>query len=140
MKHGRVSPHLQVSYRLDLRVFDVVVSGFFDSVGLYHRPTEQQRAAAREWIDLLGITDLSDRLFSRLSYGERRLVIIVRALVKQPELLALDEPCQGLDPVNRRRVLAMVDRIGFDTPTQILYVTHQQDEMPGCVTNVLRLG
>ena len=137
---GHVSPHLQVGYRLDLRVFDVVVSGFFDSVGLYRKPTEQQRAEAREWIDLLGITDLSDRIFSRLSYGERRLVIIVRALVKRPELLALDEPCQGLDPTNRRKVLAMIDRIGFDTPTQILYVTHRQDEMPRCVTNVLRLG
>ncbi len=137
---GHVSPHLQVGYRLDLRVFDVVVSGFFDSVGLYRRPTQQQRAAAREWIDLLGINNLSERIFSRLSYGERRLVIIVRALVKRPELLALDEPCQGLDPTNRRQVLALIDRIGGDTPTQILYVTHRQDEMPRCITNVLRLG
>ena len=129
---GHVSSHLQV--------FDVVVSGFFDSTGLYRRPTEAQQAAAREWIQRLGITDLRDRIFSQLSYGERRLVIIVQALVKNPELLALDEPCQGLDPANRRRVLSMVDRIGFDTPTQILYVTHHQDEMPICITNVLRLG
>jgi molybdate transport system ATP-binding protein len=73
---GHVSPHLQVRYRLDMRVFDVVVSGFFDSVGLYRRPTEQQRTAAKEWIDLLGIADLSDRIFNQLSYGERRLAII----------------------------------------------------------------
>jgi molybdate transport system ATP-binding protein len=137
---GLVSPHLQAGYRLDLRVFDVVVSGFFDSTGLYRRPTEQQQAAAAEWIERLGIADLRDRIFSQLSYGERRLVIIVRALVKNPELLALDEPCQGLDPANRRRVLSMVDCIAFDTPTQILYVTHRRDEMPRCITNVLRLG
>jgi molybdate transport system ATP-binding protein len=136
---GLVSPHLQAGYRLDLRVFDVVVSGFFDSTGLYRRPTEEQRAAAARWIERLGIADLRERIFSRLSYGERRLVIIVRALVKDPELLALDEPCQGLDPANRGRVLAMVDRIGFETSTQILYVTHRQDEMPRCITNVLRL-
>ena len=90
--------------------------------------------------NLLGINDLRDRIFSQLSYGERRLVIIVRALVKNPELLALDEPCQGLDPANRKQVLSMVDRIGFHTPTQILYVTHRRDEMPRCITNVLRLG
>ena len=102
--------------------------------------TEQQQAAATEWIERLGIADLRDRIFSQLSYGERRLVIIVRALVKNPELLALDEPCQGLDPANRRRVLSMVDCIAFDTPTQILYVTHRRDEMPRCITNVLRLG
>jgi molybdate transport system ATP-binding protein len=137
---GHVSPHLQAGYRLDLRVFDVVVSGFFDSVGLYRRPSEGQRAAAREWIQRLGIESLSDRVFSQLSYGERRLVIIVRALVKSPELLALDEPCQGLDPANRARVIAMVDRIGFETPTAILYVTHRKDEMPRCITHTLRLS
>jgi molybdate transport system ATP-binding protein len=88
----------------------------------------------------MGIGDLQERIFSRLSYGERRLVIIVRALVKSPELLTLDEPCQGLDPSHRRQVLTMVDRIAFHTPTQILYVTHRRDEMPRCITNVLRLG
>ena len=67
-------------------------------------------------------------------------MIIVRALVKSPELLALDEPCQGLDPANRRQVLSMIDRIGLGTPTQILYVTHKREEMPRCITNVLRLG
>jgi len=137
---GHVSPHLQVNYRLDLTVFDVVVSGFFDSVGLYRRPSEEQRAAARQWIQRLGIESLSERVFGQLSYGERRLAIIVRALVKSPELLALDEPCQGLDPANRARVIAMVDRIGFHSPTAILYVTHRQDEMPRCITHTLRLG
>jgi molybdate transport system ATP-binding protein len=137
---GLVSPHLQAGYRLDLRVFDVVVSGFFDSTGLYRWPTDEQEAAAAQWIKRLGIGYLRERIFSQLSYGERRLVIIVRALVKSPELLALDEPCQGLDPANRRQVLSMIERIGLDTPTQILYVTHRPDEMPRCVTNVLRLG
>ncbi len=136
---GLVSPHLQAGYRLDLRVFDVVVSGFFDSTGLYRQPTAEQRNKAAEWIEKLGIGELQDRVFSRLSYGERRLVIIVRALVKNPELLAFDEPCQGLDPANRRRVLSMIDHIGFHTSTQILYVTHRMEEMPRCVTNILRL-
>ncbi|MBN1837107.1 MAG: ATP-binding cassette domain-containing protein [Spirochaetales bacterium] len=136
---GQVSPHLQAGYRLDLPVFDVVASGFFDSVGLYRRPTQAQRESAREWIERLGIGELAERAFSQLSYGERRLVIMVRALVKSPEILALDEPCQGLDPANRRRVIALVDRIGFETPTAILYVTHRQDEMPRCITHTLRL-
>jgi molybdate transport system ATP-binding protein len=137
---GLVSPHLQAGYSLIMRVFDVVVSGFFDSTGLYREPTGEQKSAAAEWIDRLGITDLQDRTFSRLSYGERRLVIIVRALVKSPDILALDEPCQGLDPVNRKRVLSMVDKVGISTPTQILYVTHHSDEIPRCITNTLRLG
>ena len=137
---GLVSPHLQAGYGLKMRVFDVVVSGFFDSTGLYREPTDEQKGAAAEWIARLGIADLQDRMFSRLSYGERRLVIIVRALAKSPDILALDEPCQGLDPANRKRVLSMIDTVGFSTPTQILYVTHHQDEIPRCITNTLRLG
>ena len=88
----------------------------------------------------MGIEALSDRVFSQLSYGERRLAIIVRALVKSPELLGLDEPCQGLDPANRARLLAMVDRIGFETATAIIYVTHRKDEMPRCITHTLTLS
>ena len=136
---GLVSPHLQANYRLDLSVFDVVVSGFFDSTGLYREPNEDQKEAAKEWIERLGIAELQDRIFSRLSYGERRLAIIVRALVKSPVILALDEPTQGLDPANRKRVLSMIDHVGLHTPTQILYVTHRREEMPKCITNILRL-
>jgi molybdate transport system ATP-binding protein len=51
------------------------------------------------------------RLFP-LSYGEKRLALIARAMVKSPELLILDEPCQGLDRANREMVLALMERIG----------------------------
>ena len=76
---------------------------------------------------------------SRLSYGEKRLVLVARAMVKSPELLILDEPCQGLDRANREMVLALMEGIGRQTDTGIIYVTHHETEMIPCIQHVLKL-
>ena len=136
---GIVSSDLQVRYRRDITVRDVVASGLFDSVGLYRRLTSEQREQVECWLDFFGIADLSERIFTRLSYGERRLVLLARAMVKSPEMLILDEPCQGLDRENRRLFLEMVEMIGTRTDTTLLYVTHFEDELPACIDHVLPL-
>ncbi len=84
---GVVSPELQLRYRKPGSVREVVLSGFFDSIGLYRRPDTEQEKLADEWLNILGMKDRADRPFSRLSYGEKRLALIVRAMVKSPELL-----------------------------------------------------
>jgi molybdate transport system ATP-binding protein len=68
------------------------------------------------------------------------MALIARAMVKSPMILILDEPCQGLDPVNQALVLDLVNRIGTGTPTRLIYVTHHPDEIPYCTTHILRLG
>jgi molybdate transport system ATP-binding protein len=65
------------------------------------------------------------------------MVLVARAMVKSPPILILDEPCSGLDETNRRRVLALIDRIGRETRTQMLYVSHEAGEMPACITRRL---
>ncbi len=85
------------------------------------------------------MTDRANRLFTRLSYGEKRLALIVRAMVKSPELLILDEPCQGLDGANRERVLSLMEGIGEGTETDLIYVTHHEEEMIACIHHILRL-
>lgn len=134
-----VSAHLQINYRKKIRAFDVVLSGFFDSIGLYRRATSEQRATAAQWVENLGIAGQADKMFDQLSYGERRLVLIARAMVKTPVLLILDEPCQGLDKVNRRMVLDLVELVGTRSDTRLIYVTHHPDEIPPCITHILRL-
>jgi molybdate transport system ATP-binding protein len=136
---GVVSPELQLRYRKPVRVRDVVLSGFFDSIGLYHRPDRDQEATADRWLTILGMTDLADRIFTRTSYGEKRLTLIARAMVKAPELLILDEPCQGLDGANRERVLALMEEIGERTETGLIYITHHEEEMIPCIDHILRL-
>lgn len=139
-KIGVVSPELQVRYRKGIQARDVVASGLFDSIGLFRRLNPEERRTVEDWMDLLGILPMAERVFDRLSYGERRMVLIARAMVKSPPLLILDEPCQGLDPANRRKMLKLIDRIGAGTGTRIIYVSHYEEEIPSCINRVLRLG
>ena len=138
-KIGLVSSELQIHYRKTISALDVVASGFFDSIGLYRRCTPEQLFTARSWVGWFGLQHLLGQRFDKLSYGEQRMVLLARAVVKSPLLLILDEPCQGLDPTNRQSLLRMVDRVGTATATQILFATHYPDEIPTCITHHLRL-
>ena len=139
-KIGVVSPELQVKYRRGIQVRDVVASGLFSSIGLFRRLGAGQRRVVEDWMDLLGILPMAERPFDGLSYGERRMALIARAMVKSPLLLILDEPCQGLDRANRRSMLKLIDRIGSSTNTRIIYVSHYEEEIPTCTNRVLRLA
>ncbi len=136
---GLLSTEFQVAYRREASGWEVVVSGFHDSVGLYERSSPAEEASARELLAQLGLQELADRDFGSLSGGEQRLLLLARAMVKRPKLLVLDEPCQGLDPANRARVLAMIDRIVAGAKADLIYVSHHRDELPRCLTHLLEL-
>ena len=135
---GLVSAEFQIRYRKPLRAFEVVLSGFFDSVGLYRQASCRQYRIALAWMKQLGCADRAKRFFQNLSQGEQRLVLLARALVKSPLMLILDEPCQGLDRIARQRLLDILDWMGREAVTCLLYVTHYPSEIPACTTNVLR--
>jgi molybdate transport system ATP-binding protein len=135
---GILSPALHQQHRVGSTALEVVVSGFFDSVGLYREVSPEQWRVAREWLEVVGMTEWSRRGFRSLSYGQQRLLLVARALVKQPPLLVLDEPCQGLDALNRALVLEVIDRIASTGLTQILYITHEPEDRLECVTHELR--
>jgi molybdate transport system ATP-binding protein len=135
---GIISAEFQIRYRKPITAFGTVLSGFFDSVGLYRNATLMQRDNAERWMEILGIADLADRKFNRLSYGQQRMVLLARSMVKMPMVLILDEPYQGLDRANRRRILDAIDVIGNRSGTHIIYVTHYPDELPVCMTHMLR--
>jgi len=120
-KIGFVSSEFQVRYRQPITALKVVLSGFFDSIGYYQPASVTQKEKAFSLMELLEITNLADLDFTLLSYGQQRLILIARAMIKSPPLLILDEPCQGLDRTNRNRVLELVDRL--DKTQQHKYFT-----------------
>jgi len=136
---GFISSELHARYPSHLSAFDVVCSGFFDSIGLYRLCSDRQKKTARAWIETLGIASLAEQDFGQLSHGQCQLVLIARAMVKSPVLLMLDEPCDGLDIANRDRLLDLLDFIGDRTDTNLIYVTHHMAEMIPCITDVLSL-
>lgn len=129
---GYVSTALQWEYRVSTSLRNVVISGFYDSIGLYSKSTEKQREIADQWLALLGMQNRADQPFNQLSYGDQRLLLIARAMVKHPPLLILDEPCLGLDDMNRQLVLALIERICQYVGTSVVYVNHHpEDKIPG---------
>ena len=136
---GGVSPELHIYFRRTVTCLDAVCSGFFDSNGLYQRPTPEQTAAARNWLDILDMAALADLPFNALSTGQQRFILLARALVNNPPLLILDEPCQGLDETHRRVFLDLLDQLCAGTNLSLIYVTHYHDELPAAITHHLRL-
>ncbi|YCM43776.1 molybdate ABC transporter ATP-binding protein ModF [Verrucomicrobiaceae bacterium 227] len=134
---GIVSPALHQLYRVSVNARAVIVSGFFDSVGLYREASPAQVEIAEKWLEMIGMSAEAGRPFRSLSYGQQRLLLIARALVKHPPLLILDEPCQGLDPLNRALVLRVIDRIVATGLTQLIYITHEPEDRLECVTHHL---
>ncbi len=136
---GYIGDDLQTRYQRKMTGFDVVCSGFFDSVGLYRRCSNRQLKVARLWVETLGLDDLGTQIFARLSFGQQRLLLIARAMVKSPVLMILDEPCNGLDQTHRRRLLQILELIADSGNTNLLYVSHRSDEIPTCITHRLEL-
>ena len=125
---GYVSSALQWEYKVSVSVRNAIISGFYDSIGIYQKYTEVQRGIADDWLALLGMTARADRPFNQLSFGDQRLILIARAMVKHPPLLILDEPCLGLDDLNRQLVLALIEKICAGRETTVLYVNHRPED------------
>lgn len=134
---GYVSSSLHLDYRVSSSVKNVLVSGYFDSIGVYQAISDKQSKLADEWLSILGLSQQADKPFQSLSWGQQRLVLIARALVKHPTLLILDEPLQGLDHLNRELVKRWIDRLINNGHTQLLFVSHHAEDAPKCITHRL---
>lgn len=137
---GWMSPELHHHYPEQWEAFDVVCSGFFNTMGLYEPCSRSRRRLAWQWLHDLGLAAHAHQPFGELTFGQQRLALLARAAVKRPRLLILDEPCQGLDAAQRRTLLAMVDRVVDQTPASLIFVTHHADELPRCITHLMRLN
>lgn len=136
---GWVSPELHLHFDDSATCLEVVESGFRDSIGLFEPATPRQRAAARRWLREFQLLDFAKEPLFALSAGLQRMILLARALVKNPRLLILDEPCQGLDRAHRELLLREVDALIRAGAVTAIYVTHRPEEIPRSIRRVLRL-
>ena len=137
-KVGYVSADLQANYSMNLSGEEVVQSGFFSSIGLWEIVTDEQKKVAMEWLIFFGIEELSKREIHTMSYGQFRKILIARAMVNNPLILVLDEPCDGLDVHSRAAFLATLSMVA-KTDTAIVLATHHREEMLPQINNILTL-
>lgn len=111
------------SYSLE----EMILSGFFDSIGLYKEPTTLQRRIAAQWLEAIQMSHLKNKNFKRLSIGQQRVALIARAVIKHPPLLILDEPLEGLDDQNIALITQLINLIKKETNIAILFVSHRME-------------
>lgn len=138
-KLGIVSYRLHVEYRMvnSTTLENVIISGFRDSIGLYEAATDIEKSAAQKWLALGGFAGREKESFGSISYGEQRAILILRAAVKCPPILILDEPCHGLDENFRQKILDLLENIADSGTTTLLHVTHDSTEVLECEKNIL---
>lgn len=137
---GLVSSSLRQRMAEDEPALHSVASGRYAMIDFWGVPSVADQRAARKLLADVEGSHLEERAWAVLSQGERQRVLIARALMAQPRILILDEPCAGLDPVARNRFLQFVERWGRQdhAPTLIL-VTHHVEEICPLFTHALLL-
>ncbi|MCL2208183.1 MAG: ATP-binding cassette domain-containing protein [Fibromonadales bacterium] len=136
---GIVSTLFHREYRVSATALETVVSGFHDTIGIYRNPTRMEIETANSWLELAGIKNNANKPFQTLPYGEQRLILILRAMVKHPLILILDEPCFGLEAQSRKLVLDFVEILAQNKNTAILFVSHNEEDFVKSIKNHLEL-
>lgn len=137
---GVVTSAFTASIPLSEVTLDTVISGKYAQLDLWHAGTRADRVAALRLLRSVGLARIAYREWAYLSQGERQRVLIARALMAHPQLLILDEPCAGLDPVAREKFLRFLEKLARRRrgPALVL-VTHHVEEITPAFTHALML-
>jgi len=138
-KIGFVSPELHQYFPTDNSCLQVIESGYYDTLGLFRPSSKDKAAIALRWMKALEIDQYACVLLKNIPASAQRLCLLARALVKNPDLLIFDEPCQGMDSHQQQHFKNLVDTICSLSNVTLIYVTHYQHEIPDSVDRVLRL-
>lgn len=135
---GWVSNAMIDNFNWQDNAIEIVLSGKFGALRLFNDVTEEEIDHAVSIMKHFHCDHLANKSFEHLSQGERQRVQIARAIMAEPEILILDEPCGGLDLIERENLLQTIEQIAVteNGPT-LIYVTHHVEEILPCFSHVL---
>jgi len=133
-----VSAEFQMRYQKRISAYDVICSGFFDSVGLYQSCTEEQHQTVREWIGLLKMEDMATQAIRPPLSWQQRLILLARAMVKSPLLMSwTSRATVSITPTAEGSGVHRVHRQSDGHRSHLR--DPPQDELPLCITHALVL-
>ncbi len=125
---GYVTPAMTDLFTASHTLEQMLMSGFYDSIGLYNKPSDLQIKLAKQWLTLIEMDKLKKKPFFMLSAGQQRMALVARAMVKHPPLLILDEAIAGLDDHNTSLVISLINKFANESESTILYVSHRTED------------
>lgn len=131
---GIISHELHWYYDMNANVGQTIASGFFDSMSLYQKLGYEQQQKLDQVLHFFDLKDVKHKTLGSLPLGQQRLALLARTIVKHPELLILDEPCQGLDKEQSQYFNDVIDDLSKNGQT-LIYVGHFQSQLPTCIDN-----
>jgi len=135
---GIISPELHWYYDMNANVGQTIASGFFDSMSLYQKLGYEQQQKLDQVLHFFDLKEVKHKTLGSLPLGQQRLALLARTIVKHPELLILDEPCQGLDKEQSQYFNDVIDDLSKNGQT-LIYVGHFQSQLPTCIDNKMVL-
>lgn len=138
-KIGYISPELHQYYPARMTVEDVVCSGLFESEGIYKKPTSYQLNLVKQWLLCFDAYNLIKRKFDSLSTSEQRIILFTRTLIKNPPLLFLDEPFQGLDEEHKADLKNFLNQLALSTNVSMVFISHYENEIPSTFDKLIEL-
>lgn len=120
-------------------VEEVVILGILAGKKFPKRMLKEDYRVAESALSALGICDLRYRSFRKLSGGQQQKVLLARALVRQPEMLILDEPSTALDPQSREEFFQLVEKLNAKQGVTVIIVTHDMDYVGHYASTLLML-
>lgn len=137
-KIGIISPEMHWYFDQNATVWHTIASGFYDSIGWFIEVKFEEKKKIEALLEFFGLTEYKNQQLITLPLGKQRLALLARTIVKNPPLLVLDEPCQGMDQEQSIYFNDVVDELAQHGKT-LIYVGHYESFLPSCIEHKIVL-
>ena len=140
LRVGYVPQSVSIDPPFPIRASEAIMTGLTGNLGLFRSPGRKEHGRMKHLMKMMRMDHLGDRPFGQLSGGERQKVLLARALLKEPDVLLMDEPTANLDVATQKEVLKYISKVHEQNNVTILLVTHDFNILPASMRRAVLIN